>query len=180
MVIQHIPVEVKYSKSLLSLHKNKSVLPSGGRNTLDKKQKTSSNKEYNPKTDRFTQDIETYIKQAKIHKNKYNTNDNDEPSTNSPYKTSTEENQSSFSDNENDYDEKPRHKHGKPVNVSHHLHSNSETDSDQIYGGTTDASTTHYVSRITFQFLIKIFFCHYKRCTFVQMLSILFWHHSKI
>ena len=40
--------------------------------------------------------------------------------------------------------EKPRHKHGKPVNISHCLHSNSETDSDQIYGGTTDSSTKHH------------------------------------
>ena len=42
-------------------------------------------------------------------------------------------------------DEKSRYKHGKPVNVPHHSHSNSDTDSDNKLGGTTDASTKHHV-----------------------------------
>ena len=40
---------------------------------------------------------------------------------------------------------KKRHKHGKLINVSHYSHSNSYTESDNVYGGTTDASTKHHV-----------------------------------
>ena len=77
MMIQKIPVKLNHSKVLLSLNQKHYVLPSVNTTPLYNKQKTSSNKEDNPKTNKFTQDIEAEIQQAKTHKNKYNTNDND-------------------------------------------------------------------------------------------------------
>ena len=37
------------------------------------------------------------------------------------------------------------YKHGKPVNISHCSYLNSDTDSDNTYGGNTDDSTNHHV-----------------------------------
>ena len=40
---------------------------------------------------------------------------------------------------------KTRHKHAKIVNATHNLHSYLDTNPDNKYGGTTDASTKHHV-----------------------------------
>ena len=77
MMIHKIPVKLNHSKLLLSLNQKHYILPSVNTTSLYNKQKTSSNKEDNTKINKFTQDIEAEIQQAKTHKNKYNTNDND-------------------------------------------------------------------------------------------------------
>ena len=72
--------------------------------------------------------------QSKAHKQKDSIDDN----------LSNKYNESSSSDRKNEPDEKSRHKHGKPVNIPHHSHSNSDTDSESTYGGTTYDSTQHH------------------------------------
>ena len=57
---------------------------------------------------------------------------------NTDYNPYNKENDSRSSDRENDYDEKTRHKHGKPVNISYPSHSNSNTESGNMYCGTID------------------------------------------
>ena len=62
---------------MLSHHKkNKTVLQSGNTTPLQKSPKILSNKEYNPKTNKVTQDIEEYIQQANTHTNKDNIDGN--------------------------------------------------------------------------------------------------------
>ena len=79
------------------------------------------------------------------NKNKYNTDDNSTPSKNSTNNPSTKNNESILSDNKNYSDEKQRHKHGIPVNVSEHLHSNSEINNERSYDSTAYASSNCHV-----------------------------------
>ena len=119
--------------------------------------------------------MKTIFEKLKHTKNRDNTDDNDKPSTNSPDNPSTKDNEWSSSSDENYSDEKSRHKHGKPVNVSHTVHLDSETDSDRTYVGTTNASTNHHVYNDDLNFFTLQLFYHYKRFNFVQMLSSSCW-----
>ena len=73
-----------------------------------------------------------------------------------------------------------RHKHGKPVNISHHLHCNLETESDRKYGGTTDGSTKHHVYNYNLKHFDQIFIIPTKYPLSLKCHKVCFGHHSKI